>query len=79
MFFYVISRPYNYLTENRILMKSNKSIVVFSIVLALASLFQLSFTFQAKSFEKEALEFAKRNPPEMERTNKKLTVDISTV
>ncbi len=60
MFFYVISRPYNYLTENRILMKSNKSIVVFSIVLALASLFQLSFTFQAKSFEKEALEFAKK-------------------
>jgi hypothetical protein len=28
--------------------------------LALASLFQLSFTFQAKSFEKEALEFAKK-------------------
>ena len=60
MFFYVISRPYNYLTENRILMKSNKSLVVFSIVLALASLFQLSFTFQAKSFEKEAMEFAKK-------------------
>jgi hypothetical protein len=57
MFFYVISRPYNYLTENRILMKSNKSLVVFSIVLALASLFQLSFTFQAKSFEKEARQF----------------------
>lgn len=41
-------------------MKSNKSLVVFTIVLALASLFQLSFTFQAKSFEKEALEFAQK-------------------
>lgn len=41
-------------------MKSNKSLVIFSVILALASLFQLSFTFQAKSFEKEALEFAKK-------------------
>jgi SecD/SecF fusion protein len=41
-------------------MKSNKSLVIFSVILALASLFQLSFTFQAKSFEKEAMEFAKK-------------------
>ena len=41
-------------------MKSNKSLVIFSVVLALASLFQLSFTFQAKSFEKEAMEFAQK-------------------
>jgi SecD/SecF fusion protein len=41
-------------------MKSNKSLVIFSVILALASLFQLSFTFQAKGFEKEALEFAKK-------------------
>ena len=41
-------------------MKSNKSLVIFSVILALASLFQLSFTFQAKSFEKEAMEFAQK-------------------
>ncbi len=39
-------------------MKNNKSLVVFSIVLALASLFQLSFTFKARGFEREAKEFA---------------------
>jgi SecD/SecF fusion protein len=39
-------------------MKSNKSIVVFSVILALASLFQLTFTFKARGFEQEAREFA---------------------
>ncbi len=39
-------------------MKNNKSLVVFSIVLALASLFQLSFTFKPRGFEREAKEFA---------------------
>ena len=39
-------------------MKSNKSIVIFSVVLAFACLYQLSFTFKAKSFESEAHAFA---------------------
>jgi len=41
-------------------MKSNKSIVVFSVILALASLFQLTFTFKARGFEQEAREFAEK-------------------
>jgi len=39
-------------------MKTNKTIVGFSIVLALACLFQLSFTWKAQGFEKEAKAFA---------------------
>ncbi len=39
-------------------MKSNKTVVIFSVVLALACLYQLSFTFKAKSFETEAHAFA---------------------
>lgn len=39
-------------------MKTNKTIVGFSIVLALACLFQLSFTWKAQGFEKEARAFA---------------------
>ena len=41
-------------------MKTNKSIVVFAVILALASLFQLSFTYQARSFESDAKEFAEK-------------------
>ena len=41
-------------------MKTNKSIVVFTVILALASLFQLSFTYQARSFESDAKEFAEK-------------------
>ncbi|MDA8628882.1 protein translocase subunit SecD [Bacteroidia bacterium] len=41
-------------------MKSNKSLVIFSVILALASLFQLTFTFQARSFEKDAQEYAEK-------------------
>ena len=41
-------------------MKTNKSIVVFAVILALASLFQLSFTYQARSFEGDAKEFAEK-------------------
>ena len=39
-------------------MKTNKTVVGFSIVLALACLFQLSFTWKAQGFEKEAKAFA---------------------
>ena len=39
-------------------MKTNKTIVGFSIVLALACVFQLSFTWKAQGFEKEAKAFA---------------------
>lgn len=39
-------------------MKNNKSIIVFSVLLALACLYQLSFTWKAQSFESEAKEFA---------------------
>lgn len=39
-------------------MKTNKTIVGFSLVLALACLFQLSFTWKAQGFEKEAKTFA---------------------
>lgn len=39
-------------------MKSNKTVVGFSIILALACLFQLSFTWKAQGFEKEAKAFA---------------------
>jgi len=41
-------------------MKSNKSIVVFSVILSLASLFQLTFTFKARGFKQEAREFAEK-------------------
>ena len=40
------------------MMKTNKTVVGFSIVLALACLFQLSFTWKAQGFEKEAKAFA---------------------
>ncbi|MEY2708029.1 MAG: hypothetical protein RIQ91_659 [Bacteroidota bacterium] len=39
-------------------MKTNKTVVGFSIVLALACVFQLSFTWKAQAFEKEAKAFA---------------------
>ena len=39
-------------------MKTNKTVVGFSIVLALACVFQLSFTWKAQGFEKEAKAFA---------------------
>ena len=39
-------------------MKSNKSLVILSVILALAALFQLTFTFKARAFENEAQEFA---------------------
>ena len=39
-------------------MKNNKSIIVFSVILALACLYQLSFTWKAQSFESEAKEHA---------------------
>lgn len=39
-------------------MKNKKTIIVFSIVLAIACLFQLSFTFKARSFENQAMSFA---------------------
>lgn len=41
-------------------MKSNKTIIGFSVVLALACLFQLSFTWKAQGFEKEAKAFAEK-------------------
>ncbi|MBM3937346.1 MAG: protein translocase subunit SecDF [Sphingomonadales bacterium] len=40
------------------MMKTNKTVVGFSIVLALACVFQLSFTWKAQGFEKEAKAFA---------------------
>lgn len=41
-------------------MKNNRSVIVFSVVLAIACLFQLSFTWKAQSFEGKAREFAAR-------------------
>lgn len=41
-------------------MKTNKSIVGFSLVLALACLYQLSFTWKARSFESQAHTFAQK-------------------
>jgi len=41
-------------------MKTNKTTLIFSIVLAVACLFQLSFTWKSQQFEKSAKEFAKK-------------------
>ena len=41
-------------------MKTNKTTLVFSIVLAIACLFQLSFTWKSQQFEKEAHAYAKK-------------------
>jgi SecD/SecF fusion protein len=41
-------------------MKNNRSVIVFSVVLAIACLFQLSFTWKAQSFETKAQEFAEK-------------------
>ena len=48
-------------------MKSNRSVVVFSIVLAIACLYQLSFTFKARSFENDAHAFAAKKAKSGER------------
>ncbi|MFZ9970185.1 MAG: protein translocase subunit SecDF, partial [Bacteroidia bacterium] len=41
-------------------MKTNKSIVGFSVILALACLYQLSFTWKARNFESQARSFAQK-------------------
>ncbi len=41
-------------------MKNNRSVIVFSVVLAIACLFQLSFTWKAQSFETKAQQFAEK-------------------
>ncbi|MBL7811712.1 MAG: protein translocase subunit SecDF [Bacteroidetes bacterium] len=41
-------------------MKNKTTIIVFSIILAIACLFQLSFTWKARSFESKAKAFAKK-------------------
>lgn len=41
-------------------MKNNRSVIVFSVVLAIACLFQLSFTWKVQSFESKAQEFAEK-------------------
>jgi SecD/SecF fusion protein len=41
-------------------MKNNKSVIVFSVILAIACLFQLSFTWKAQSFENKAKQFAEK-------------------
>jgi SecD/SecF fusion protein len=41
-------------------MKNNRSVIVFSVVLAIACLFQLSFTWKAQSFESKAQQFAEK-------------------
>lgn len=41
-------------------MKNNRSVIVFSVVLAIACLFQLSFTWKAQSFENKAQQFAEK-------------------
>ena len=48
-------------------MKSNRSVVVFSIVLAIACLYQLSFTIKARSFENDAHAFAAKKAKSGER------------
>lgn len=39
-------------------MKNNRSVIIFSVLLALACLFQLSFTWKAQGFESKARQFA---------------------
>jgi len=41
-------------------MKNNRSAIVFSVVLAIACLFQLSFTWKAQSFETKAQQYAEK-------------------
>jgi len=41
-------------------MKNNRFVIVFSVVLAIACLFQLSFTWKAQSFETKAQQFAEK-------------------
>lgn len=41
-------------------MKNNRSVIIFSVILAIACLFQLSFTWKAQSFEGKARDFAAR-------------------
>jgi len=41
-------------------MKNNRSVIVFSVVLAIACLFQLSFTWKVQTFETKAQQFAEK-------------------
>lgn len=51
-------------------MKNKRFIIIFSIILAILCLFQLSFTYQARSFENKAKSWAKSNVSKFESETK---------
>ena len=56
-------------------MKNKRTVIVFSILLAIICLFQLSFTWKARSFEKDAKRFASKFPTDQRSAKYRRYVD----